>query len=116
MKEEDIKTIEDSLALEIPSTLRELLLNTLDNYPDFTFERFSGEKAVETYQNYLADGFQNKRWLYHLLPIGSDETTAQLYFLDLQDSKPWLYSAGLSADPFYDPETYKADCKFGLIL
>ena len=116
MRETDLETIEESLKVVIPQALRELLLVNLDNYPDFEIERFSGEKIIDTSRNFAADGFDGRNWLDHLLPIGCDANTGETYFVDLQDSKPWLYSACLDTEPKYDPEYYKKDCRFGLIL
>ena len=116
MKDTEVDTVETTLGIVIPPALKDLLITKLDAHPDFSFDQFSPDETVATYQQYLAEGFQEKEWLEHLLPIGRDDESAQLYFLNLQDSKPWLYSAGLNADPFYDPATFRSDCKFGLLL
>ena len=116
MKETDLEQIESSLEVTIPQALREMFLVNPGKYPEFEFERYSGEKMIEVTRKFLGEGFDGQNWLAHLLPIGCDANTGETFFVDLQDSKPWLYSACLDADPEYDPEYYKKDCRFGLIL
>lgn len=116
MKESDLEKVEAILTTPVPPALKELLLTKLDNYPDFGLKPFSHEEMISTFSQYLDKGLNDKAWLEHLLPIGLDENQEFVFFLDLRDSKPWVYSAGFAKQPEYDPSTYQKDCKFGLII
>ena len=116
MTESELENVEASVSVVIPPAIKDLLLFNLDKYPEFEFTRYTGEKLAETYLQFSVNGFEGRDWHAHLLPIGEDTDGSFTYFVDLQDSKPWLYSASPSEDPHYHPDTYKSDCRFGLIL
>lgn len=114
MTEKDVEQLEQSIELTIPQALKQLLVTTLDSY-EIEMNRYSLDEIVANLNQLMDQGVNDQRWLPHLLPIGKD-TTGFTYFIDVQDSKPWLYSASDSADPFFRTEYYKKDCRFGLIL
>ncbi len=115
MNELEIRDIEHALNVTIPQCHREMLLFGIDSEEEILIDSMESKEIIAENRKFRLDGpFGGEDWHHHLLVIGR-YNSSDIYFIDLQEDTPWLYSAGMSSDPFYDSETYRTDCRLSII-